>query len=345
MSEHDDVAARLEEDLGATEVGEYDALLDSEVNLTRFQLPPDLTYEAWAAFGRRISRVANAVMWWYGEWWRYGEHRYGEAAYQAAPLGYKSETLQRAARVCERIPPEERDERLSFGHYVALARLETRPRGRIRDRAIAEDWTVRDTEREVSRAKSGFGEHLLAPPLPNGLYDVGLADPPWRYEHAEPSRAIENQYPTMTLPEICDLGSKLPFADDAALFLWSPAPKFLEAAEVMEAWGFRYRTHAVWDKSVMGMGYWFRQQSEDLLVGVRGDFRTPEPSDRVRSIFKAPRGRHSEKPEFVYELIEGMVPTARLLELFARRNDRPRWTVWGAELSADRRGPEAGGAR
>jgi hypothetical protein len=96
-----------------------------------------------------------------GEWWRYGEHRYGGREYQAAPLGYKADTLTRAARVCERIPPEERDERLSFAYYVALARLESQPRGRIRDQAIANDWTVRDTERAVTRAKGGVRDDAV----------------------------------------------------------------------------------------------------------------------------------------------------------------------------------------
>ncbi len=35
-------------------------------------------------------------------------------------------------------------------------------------------------------------------------YAVIYADPPWRYEFSETeSRAIENQYPTMTLDDIC----------------------------------------------------------------------------------------------------------------------------------------------
>jgi HTH domain found in ParB protein len=129
------------------------SVLAGEVSPTNYELPENLTYDEWAQIGQTFQRILNAAMWWLGSWWLHGEHHYGERAAQAAPLGYKADTLTRAARVCERIPPEERDERLSFGHYVALARLETRPRGRIRDQAIAENWTVRDTERAVKRAR------------------------------------------------------------------------------------------------------------------------------------------------------------------------------------------------
>jgi hypothetical protein len=136
-------------------VREYGSILAGKVSPTSYQLPEDLTYGEWEQIGDRLRQILNAAMWWLGEWWRYGEHRYGERAHQAAPLGYKADTLRRAARVCERVPPEERDERLTFGHYVALARLEVRPRGRIRDQAIAEDWTVRDIEHAVSRLNAG----------------------------------------------------------------------------------------------------------------------------------------------------------------------------------------------
>jgi hypothetical protein len=39
---------------------------------------------------------------------------------------------------------------------------------------------------------------------------------------------------------------------DAVLFLWAPSPKLADAIRVMDAWGFSYRTCAVWDKEVIG---------------------------------------------------------------------------------------------
>jgi N6-adenosine-specific RNA methylase IME4 len=174
-------------------------------------------------------------------------------------------------------------------------------------------------------------QQLEAPPLPQERFDVIYADPPWEYEFSvSESREIENQYPTMTLDELKRL--EIPAADNAVLFLWAPPPKLPEALEVMRAWGFRYVTCAVWDKEKIGMGYWFRQQHELLLVGVKGNFSPPPPDKRFPSVIRSPRTEHSRKPEVVYEIIEAMFPNARLLELFARRNDRPRWVAWGNEI-------------
>lgn len=166
------------------------------------------------------------------------------------------------------------------------------------------------------------------------LYPVFYADPPWRYEHSKThSRDIENQYPTMTLEEICDLPVADISTEHAILFLWATAPKLEEAMQVIKAWGFTYRTCMVWDKELMGMGYWTRVQHELLLIAVKGDFPVPEEENRVRSVYRENRGEHSTKPDYYRDLIERMYPDISRLELFARTADRPdRWDVWGNEV-------------
>lgn len=171
---------------------------------------------------------------------------------------------------------------------------------------------------------------LQPQPLPEGTYNVILADPPWRYEFSETTeRAIENQYPTMDLGAIKTL--QVPSAKDAILFLWTTAPKLEEALMVMRSWGFKYRTCAVWDKEVMGMGYWFRIQHELLLVGVKGNFSPPPEGKRLRSVIREKRTGHSKKPIVIYEMIENMFPSGKYLELFAR-NQRQGWKKWGNEI-------------
>lgn len=166
-------------------------------------------------------------------------------------------------------------------------------------------------------------------PLPTGVFDLLYADPPWRYEHdTTPSRAIENQYPTMTLDAICDLA--VPAAANCVLFLWATAPKLEEALRVLNAWGFTYRTNAVWDKQKIGMGYWFRGQHELLLVGVKGKVAPPHEHDRVSSVLSYPRGKHSVKPVAIYELLEKLYPKATKLEMF-NRSKRKGWKTWGNE--------------
>lgn len=171
------------------------------------------------------------------------------------------------------------------------------------------------------------------PPLITlGEYPVLLADPPWRYQFAETkSRAIENQYPTMSLDAICDLAP--PAEHNAVLYLWATSPKLEEALAVLKAWRFNYRTNLVWVKDRVGMGYWARQRHELLLVGVRGDFSAPLEELRPDSVITAPRGEHSAKPEAVHEMIERCWPGLPKVELFARQT-REGWATWGHEAEA-----------
>ncbi len=165
-----------------------------------------------------------------------------------------------------------------------------------------------------------------------GTFAVIYADPPWQYDSSESdSRAIENQYPTMTLDEIGSLDVPGITHDDAVLFLWTTSPKLQEAFQVLDAWGFTYRTCAVWDKEKMGMGYYFRQQHELLLVATKGKLPTPLPETRPPSVIRFPRGEHSQKPDVVYLMIEEMYPDLPKIELFCR-SPREGWTAWGNQM-------------
>ena len=97
----------------------------------------------------------------------------------------------------------------------------------------------------------------------------------------------------------------------------------------MAGWGFAYKTSAVWDKEKIGMGYWFRGQHELLLVGVKGEASPPIPGNRVSSVFKEARTKHSKKPGCVYEWIEKAFPGEKL-EMYCREQ-RPGWQMWGNE--------------
>jgi N6-adenosine-specific RNA methylase IME4 len=171
----------------------------------------------------------------------------------------------------------------------------------------------------------------LIPKKINGKYDVIYADPPWQYEFSETeNRAIENKYPTMELEEIKNMN--IPAEDSAILLMWATAPKLEEAISVLNAWGFSYKTCAVWDKEKIGMGYWFRGQHELLLVGTKGKFSAPLPENRVSSVYRETRTAHSKKPDFYYGLIEKMFPDGKYLELFARQKFNKKWEVWGNQI-------------
>lgn len=176
-------------------------------------------------------------------------------------------------------------------------------------------------------------DELRQKPLvwPSGKYPIIYADPPWRYEHApmeSPSRAIENQYPTMSLEEICALRVRDIATDDAVLFLWATAPKLAESMQVIEAWGFEYRTCMCWVKDKIGMGYYVRNQHELLLIARRGEPAKPAEARRPSSVMHAPRTKHSAKPAEFAAAIEAMYPDWPKVELFSRSH-RKGWAAWG----------------
>ena len=167
------------------------------------------------------------------------------------------------------------------------------------------------------------------------LYGVIYADPPWRFEPWSRTtgmdRAPENHYESMPLDEIRAI--RVPAAPDSVLFLWATQPMLPQALEVMQAWGFTYVSHLVWEKDRIGLGYWSRNVHELLLIGTRGDVPAPLPGTQVESIIPAPRGEHSAKPEVFAGIIGQMFPKVPKLEMFARVH-RDGWTVWGNESGA-----------
>ena len=90
----------------------------------------------------------------------------------------------------------------------------------------------------------------------------------------------------------------------------------------------------IWDKEIIGMGYWFRGQHELLLVGVKGRFSPPDQGLRISSVYNEKRGRHSKKPNGIRDLISEWFPNAKKIELFARKKCNG-WDVWGNEIQND----------
>jgi N6-adenosine-specific RNA methylase IME4 len=173
------------------------------------------------------------------------------------------------------------------------------------------------------------------PPIPAGKFNLIYADPPWQDDFRRGgTRDVANHYATMTLEQIAGLRAMIDKirTKDCVLFLWARSPMLPEALQILSAWGFEYKTSAIWVKSGTGMGYYFRQDHEILLIGTRGRPGVPEPRDRQSSVIQADKSRHSEKPQVFYEIIERMYPASTRVELFAR-DVRAGWTAWGAEIN------------
>ncbi len=104
-----------------------------------------------------------------------------------------------------------------------------------------------------------------------------------------------------------------------------------DSLRVMEACGFTYVHHWVWDKVDIGTGYWGRDRHELLLIGRRGEVACPLPEMLPPTVYVEKKGEHSAKPEYFAEQIERFYPDLPKLELNARRK-RPGWDVWGYEV-------------
>ena len=78
-------------------------------------------------------------------------------------------------------------------------------------------------------------------------YSTIMADPPWNINQ-QGKRGAASHYDLMTLDNI----KNMPVADfcteDAHLWLWVTNGLLKEGIEVMEAWGFTYRSPFFWIK-------------------------------------------------------------------------------------------------
>lgn len=182
----------------------------------------------------------------------------------------------------------------------------------------------RRTQTLASIAAKRANNVLLDPR--SGPYGVVYADPPWDYLNE-----TSIGYPTMTLEDICTMPVNQIAAEDAVLFLWCSASLMREALAVIDAWGFNYKTQAVWNKGTGGQGCYFRLQHEVLMLATRGNVPEVPPTARPTSVFSFPRREHSRKPDYGYELIEQMYPELNKIELFCRGEGRKNWHGFGNE--------------
>lgn len=174
------------------------------------------------------------------------------------------------------------------------------------------------------------------------MYSVIYADPPWDYDGRiqhngwETTGSAKYHYPTMKIEEIKALPISTLCEKDCVLFMWSSSPHLQEAIDVMNAWGFEYKTIAfVWEKHNPNPGYYTMSSVEVCLVGKRKNGKIPQPrgARNVRQFLSEKRTKHSAKPIEIRNRIELMFPTQKKLELFARTKP-DGWDVWGNEVES-----------
>jgi N6-adenosine-specific RNA methylase IME4 len=251
--------------------------------------------------------------------------------------GKAHQTLLNISHVGRKVQGPARDLAPSFSHAKSVAALEPGDQVKVLTRARDEELTVSQTAKAAKRLTR---PHIVEGQAElKGKYRVILADPPWTYQNSG-SRAdgsltpASDVYDGMSIDQICGLPIEAHATKNAVLFLWTTNSHLLEnpgPREVIEAWGFEYRTNYVWDKVLGRPGHYSYVQHEILLVCVRGAC-TPD-ADILKhdhaSIFQERReGEHSRKPRHARRLIEQLYPTGPYLELFGRENVKG-WTVFG----------------
>jgi len=177
-----------------------------------------------------------------------------------------------------------------------------------------------------------------------GYFGTILADPPWRFQNRTGKMAPEHQrllrYATISFEEIAELSVPKLAAAQSHLYLWVPNALIAEGLEVMKRWGFTYKTNLVWYKirkdagpDGRGVGFYFRNVTELVLFGVRGNLRTRAAGRRQVNLIATQKREHSRKPDELYQVIMQCSP-GPYLELFARYK-LAGWTQWGNEVVED----------
>jgi N6-adenosine-specific RNA methylase IME4 len=222
----------------------------------------------------------------------------------------------------------QRDAAKALGVGQSQIRRDLNPNGSEANQKGSTTKADRRAQRELDLAAAQTA-------LPSQRYGVIVADPEWRFEpysrETGMDRAADNHYPTSATEVIADRAVLDIAADDCVLFLWATVPMLRDAFRVMEAWGFEYKSHAIWDKVHIGTGYWFRNRHELLLVGTRGSIPAPAMGDQFASVMTIARKEHSAKPEQFLELIEQYFPNLPKIELNRRGPPRLGWDAWGNE--------------
>jgi N6-adenosine-specific RNA methylase IME4 len=296
-----------------------------------------VTLEEWKQLGQSLKQVEGCVQFWIGDWARFGEKKGFTGRYTDPKVydeleeitGLERQTIQQYKSIADKLDTNLRLPELSFNHHREVAKLPPAKQESFLKQASEQKLSVRDLRETIRKADVQFIENVQ---LPDDKFQVIYADPPWKYGNSMPEYFTEqaNHYPLMTIQELCEMPVKDIADKNAVLFMWVTSPILEECFQVINAWGFKYKTSFVWDKVKHNMGHYSSVRHELLLLCIRGSY--PKESANLRdSVFTEDRTAHSKKPDYFYELIEEMYPTGKKIELFSR-NKREGWNSYGNQL-------------
>ena len=173
--------------------------------------------------------------------------------------------------------------------------------------------------------------------FPNKKYKIIYADPPWSYQGNMMNSSVTDHYSVMTIKDICNLPVQDIADKDCVLFMWVTYPKLNQFMQVIEAWGFEYKSVAfTWVKKnkkantfFFGLGRWTRANPEICVIATKGNIKRLSAGIPNLQVF--PIEQHSKKPDKFRELITELVGDLPRIELFARQT-ADGWDSWGNEV-------------
>lgn len=212
---------------------------------------------------------------------------------------------------------------------VAQAKAEARQNDDMVSRSfVLEKIKAKEKETKADERREGLQDPSK---FPDNVFQVVYCDPPWQYNNSGFNSSAEQHYPTMSMDELKAMPVKDLRAENAVMFMWATNPLLKEAIDLMETWGFEYKTNIVWVKDrQINLGFYVYGQHELLLIGTNGSMLPI--GVKPPSVMTGANNIHSKKPESTYETIEAMYPNLKYIELFARNTPRNGWVKWGNEV-------------
>jgi len=187
-------------------------------------------------------------------------------------------------------------------------------------------------ERVESVTKNEFKVDIFTT---NEKFRVIYADPAWSYNDKQETPQLggaAKHYDTMSISELCQLPVKDISEKNSVLFLWVTSPLLEDAFQVINAWGFKYKTSFIWDKVKHNMGHYNSVRHEILLIATKGSC-VPDNKKLYDSVQCIERNdNHSEKPIEFLNIIDDIYQYGNKIEMFCRKIKKQNWYGWGNEL-------------
>ena len=179
-------------------------------------------------------------------------------------------------------------------------------------------------------------------------YRIIYADPPWSYYNDSDSYFDKTTkvgmrkppYPVLSSQNIKNLPIEKLADENCILFIWTTDYHLKQCLEVIEVWGFKYKTVGfAWAKKnkqgnpVCFMGaYTMKSGIELCLLATKGkDAHRLVKKKNVRALVESKREEHSKKPDEVRDRIVQLIGDIPRIELFARKKV-DGWDSWGNDI-------------